>query len=49
MIISIVFFTAQGKKTIIKAKIRGADFVGYKKNCLAKMLKSAKKASRICF
>ncbi len=31
VIISIVFFTAQGKKTIIKAKIRGADFVGYKK------------------
>ncbi|SPR02851.1 conjugal transfer protein [Orientia tsutsugamushi] len=27
VIISIVFFTAQGKKTIIKAKIRGADFV----------------------
>ncbi|BAG40826.1 putative conjugative transfer protein TraD [Orientia tsutsugamushi str. Ikeda] len=49
MIISIVFFTAQGKKTIIKAKIRGADFVGYKKNGLAKMLKSAKKASKICF
>ncbi|KJV71359.1 type II/IV secretion system family protein [Orientia tsutsugamushi str. TA763] len=47
VIISIVFFTAQGKKTIIKAKIRGADFVGYK--CLAKMLKSAKKASKICF
>ncbi|WP_041621116.1 TraD N-terminal domain-containing protein [Orientia tsutsugamushi] len=30
LIISIVFFTAQGKKTIIKAKIRGADFVGCK-------------------
>ncbi|KJV52005.1 F sex factor N terminal family protein, partial [Orientia tsutsugamushi str. Karp] len=47
VIISIVFFTAQGKKTIIKAKIRGADFVGYK--CLAKMLKRAKKASKIRF
>ncbi|KJW07102.1 F sex factor N terminal family protein [Orientia tsutsugamushi str. UT144] len=32
VIISIVFFTAQGKKTIIKAKIRGADFVR-SKNC----------------
>ncbi|WP_342637547.1 type IV secretion system DNA-binding domain-containing protein [Orientia tsutsugamushi] len=47
VIISIVFFTAQGKNTIIKAKIRGADFVECK--CLSKMLKSAKKASKICF
>ncbi|WP_371219344.1 hypothetical protein ACA350_05570 [Orientia tsutsugamushi] len=31
VIISIVFFTAQGKNTIIKAKIRGADFVRSKK------------------
>ncbi|WP_269745474.1 hypothetical protein [Candidatus Orientia mediorientalis] len=28
-IISIVFFIAQGKKTVIKAKIRGADLVDY--------------------
>ncbi|WP_354666737.1 hypothetical protein [Orientia tsutsugamushi] len=42
VIISIVFFTAQGKNTIIKAKIRGADFVEYK--CLSKMLKRPRKS-----
>ncbi|WP_342259871.1 type IV secretion system DNA-binding domain-containing protein [Candidatus Tisiphia endosymbiont of Metellina segmentata] len=47
VITSIIFFIYQGKKTISKDKIRGADFVEAK--MLAKMLHQNNKASKIKF